>query len=49
MYLLLVFLPFFGFLLVTLFGRFFGYRGAPLVTTFAVCAHHFFLLLHFMR
>jgi len=36
MYLLLVFLPFFGFLLVTLFGRFFGYRGAPLVTTFAV-------------
>jgi len=36
MYLLLVFLPFFGFLLVTLFGRFFGLRGAPLVTTFSV-------------
>ena len=38
MYLLLVFLPFFGFLLVTLFGRFFGYRGAPLLSTSTVLA-----------
>ena len=36
MYLLLVFLPFFGFLLVSLFGRFFGYRGAPLISASAV-------------
>jgi len=38
MYLLLVFLPFFGFLLVALFGRFFGYRGAPLLSTSTVLA-----------
>ena len=38
MYLLLVFLPFFGFLLVTLFGRFFGYRGAPLLSASTVLA-----------
>jgi len=38
MYLLLVFLPFFGFLLVTIFGRFFGYRGAPLIASTAVIA-----------
>jgi len=36
MYLLLVFLPFFGFLFLSLFGRFFGFKGAPLISTFAV-------------
>ncbi len=49
MYLLLVFLPFFGFLLVTLFGRFFGYRGAPLLSTSTVLASAVLSFLRLVR
>ena len=36
MYLTLLFLPLLGFLLAALGGRFFGWRGTPLITTFCV-------------
>ena len=41
MYLLLLFLPFLGFLCAGGCGRFLGYRGAPLVSTFCVMSSFF--------
>jgi hypothetical protein len=50
MYLLIVLLPFLGFLSAGGFGRFLGSRGAALLsTTLCVFVQHFYHVLHFMK
>ena len=47
MYLTILFLPLIGFLLVSFGGRFFGWRGCPLITTFCVLSSALFSCLAF--
>lgn len=49
MYILILLLPFLGFILSGAFGRYFGRLGSAFISTFIYFYHDYYLFLFFMK